>query len=136
MIELFRKLGKSKWTPWIGTAPFIVAVLSVMLEGRSSRVLGILAFFISIFAGIALGVAAAHFLDTHVLRMSDSSAKRLSSAFSCFGFLFLPALVGSWTNVFLDTGIEMHSLSAHFIWACIAGTIAFWAAPAKPKNGD
>ena len=126
----------SKCLTWIGTVPLIIIPLIMMLDGELWRGLGVLAFFSSMIAGVALGAAVAGLLNAHLLKGSDKLVERLRAGFSAFGFLFLPPLVGSWTNAYLNTGIEMTSLGAHFMWASIAGSIFFCISPVSSDNAD
>ena len=129
LIEFFKRLKKSKWLPWVGMSPFIIFPLVIMLDGEMGRGVGILAFFGSAFVGIALGGFCGKFLNKRVLMRSAEFGERLGAGLACFGFLFLPALIGSWTNTYLDTDIDMHTLGAHFLWACVGGWLFFVVKP-------
>ena len=136
LIEFFKNMEKSKWLPWVGTAPFILIPFVIMFDGEVARGVGILAFFASMWGGIILGGKFARIISTCVFKVSDDVAKRLTAAFCAFGFLFIPVLVGSFTNANLGTDIEMHSLNAHFLWACVGAGIFFCVKPEDPKaNG-
>mgnify|MGYP001791698286 CR=1 FL=1 len=65
--------------------------------------------------------------------MFANVAKRVTGAFTAFDFLFAPVLIGSFTNANLGTEIEMHSLSAHFLWACFGAAIFFTITPEDSK---
>jgi hypothetical protein len=134
LIEFFKKLEKSKWLQWVGTAPFILIPIAVMFGGEVSRGAGILAFFASMWVGIALGGKFAHFVATHLLKTSEDIGKRITAGGCAFGFLFLPVLVGSFTNSNLGTSIEMHSLGAHFLWACVGAGIFFCVSPSADEK--
>lgn len=131
LVELFKKLENSKWLRWVGTAPFIIFPLFIMINGEMWRGIGILAFFASVLLGIVLGNKIAWIFTTHVKAASEAFRKRLSTALSAFGFLFLPPVVGNWSNTYLGTEIEMHSLGVHFVWACAVGVIAFYVKPSS-----
>ena len=133
LIEFFKKLEKLKWLPWVGTAPFILIPIVIMFNGEVARGVGFLAVFASSFGGIILGGKIAQIISTRVFNVSDDVAKRLTAAFCAFGFLFIPVLVGSFTNANLGTDIEMYSLSAHFLWACVVAGIFFCVTPEDPK---
>lgn len=124
-IDFFKNLKNSKWLPWVGVSLFILMPLVVMFHGEMWQWLGISAFFGSMWVGISSGGYIARFITSHFLATSEETRKRLSIAFSAFGFLFLPAVVGSWANTYLNTNIDMHSLGAHFLWACVVGTLLF-----------
>jgi hypothetical protein len=133
LIKFFRKLGTSRWLPWVGTAPFLLMPVAIMFGGEVSKGLGYLAVFASIWVGITLGAKVAQIVSTRIFKVSEDVAERLTAAFCAFGFLFVPVLVGSFTNANLGTEIGMHSLRAHFIWACVGAGIVFWVIPEDPK---
>lgn len=134
LIGFFKKLEKSKWLPWVGTAPFILIPLFVMFGGEVSRGTGILAFFASMWLGIFIGGRFAFIISTHVLKTSEDIRERLTAAFSVFGFLFIPVLVGLFANAHLGTHIEMHSTGVHLLWACVAAAICFCINPEQSEN--
>lgn len=134
LIKFFEKLKKSKWLPWVGTAPIILIPIAIIFGGEVSRGAGILAFFASMWVGIILGGKFAHIVSTHLLKTSEDINKRMTAGGCTFGFLFLPALVGSLTNANLGTRIEVHSLGAHFLWACVGAGIFFYLSPEKPAD--
>jgi hypothetical protein len=78
LIEFFKKLEKSKWLPWVGTAPFILIPIVIMFDGELARGVGILAFFASMWGGIILGGKFAQIISTRVFNVSDDVAKRLA----------------------------------------------------------
>jgi hypothetical protein len=133
-IEFLKKLEKSKWLPWVGTAPFILVPVGIMFGGEVAQGAGVLAFFASCWVGILLGGKLARVISTHFLRTSEDFAKRLSGAFSAFGFLFLPVLVGSFANANLGTTIGLHSVGAHFLWSCVGAALFFSVDPSSPKD--
>ena len=110
------------WLVWIA----ILAAVSVyiMLNDQPSRGIGLLVFLSSLYVGILLGSLVGHFLGL-ALRLPAPVCARLSASLSAFGFLFLPSLVGTWTNAHLNTGIEIPSLVLVFLWACIGGGVFF-----------
>ncbi len=130
------KLEKSKLLPWVGTSPFILIPIAIIFGGEVSRGAGILAFFASIWVGTILGGKFAHIVSTHLLKTSEGINKRMTAGGCAFGFLFLPAIVGSFTNANLGTSIEMHSLGTHFLWACVGAGIFFCVSPEKPSDGN
>ncbi len=136
LIKFFEKLEKSKWLPWVGTAPFILIPIAVIFDGEVSRGAGILALFASFWVGIILGGKFAHIVSTHLLKTSEDIDKRMTAGGNAFGFLFLPVLVGSSTNAYLGTSIDMHSLGAHFLWACIGAVIFFCVSAENPEDGS
>lgn len=125
LTEFFKKLEKSKWLPWVVTAPLILIPLALMFGGELSRGVGLFTFFASMWVGIILGSKLALLVSTRIFKASEDLAERLDAAFGAFGFLFLPVLVGLLTNANLGTEIAMHSLSAHFLWACVGAGIFF-----------
>ena len=133
LVEFFEKLENSKWLPWVGMTPFILIPVVIMFGGEVPKAVGIFAFFASMWAGIYLGGGFARVVFTQFFRVSANGAKRLIAAFSAFGFLFAPVLVGSFTNTNLGTEIEMYSLSVHFLWACFGAAIFFTITPEDSK---
>ncbi|MEX0306317.1 MAG: hypothetical protein AB3N12_02920 [Ruegeria sp.] len=136
LIKFFKKMEQSKWLPWAGTAPFILIPVAIIIGGEVSRGAGILAFFASMWVGIILGGKFSHIVSTHLLKTSDDTSKRMTAGGCAFGFLFLPVLVGSFANANLGTSIEIHSLGAHFLWACVGAGIFFFVSPEKPADGS
>ena len=136
LIKLFKKLEKSTWLPWVGTAPFIVIPIAIVFGGEVSRGTGILAFFASMWLGIILGGKFAHIVSTHLLKTSKNIDKRMTAGGCAFGFLFLPVLVGSFANANLGTSIQMYSLGAHFLWACVGAGVFFCVSPEKPADSS
>lgn len=125
--EFFKMLKKSKWLSWFSLAPFIITPIVVVFNGEMLQGVGILAFFGSMWLGVVLGGTIARVITARFLTASESFGEGLTAAFCAFGFLFVPALVGSWTNTYLNTDIKMYSLAAHFLWACLGGGIFFVA---------
>ncbi|WP_299722199.1 hypothetical protein [uncultured Tateyamaria sp.] len=134
LIEFFKKLGKSKWLHWVGTAPFILIPIVIFFGGDVSRGVGILAVLASMWIGVILGGKFALIISTFLLKSSEDIGKRLEVAFCAFGFLFLPVLVGTFTNANLGTDIEMSSMAAHFLGACIGAGIFFCISPEDSDN--
>lgn len=95
-----------------------------------------LAFFASLWVGLILGGKVALVISSSFLKSFEDIGKRLTSALSIFGFLFLPALVGSFTNAKLSTSIELHPIGVHFLWACFAAGIAFFVSPEHFEKGN
>lgn len=133
LIEFFEKLEKSKWLPWVGTAPFFVLPVAIIFGGEVSKGLGHLAFVASIWVGTIFGTKFAQFVSTRIFKASEDVAGRLTAAFGVFGFLFAPVLVGSFTNANLGTDIGMASLSEHLIGAFVGAGIGFCVTPEGPK---
>ncbi|WP_133489032.1 hypothetical protein [Aliiroseovarius marinus] len=129
IVKFFENLEKSRWLPWVGTAPFIIAPLAIMYYGEMWRGIGFALFVVSIWLGIASGGFLARLISARMLSASPDTAKRLSGAGNVFGFLFLPPAVGHWTNTHLDTEIGLHPLGAHLLWACIASGVAYFITP-------
>ena len=94
-----------------------------------------LAFFASMWVGIILGGKFGDMVSTHLLKTSKNINERMTAGGGAFGFLVLPVLVGSFTNATLGTSIEMHSLGAHFLWACVGAGIFFCISSEKPADG-
>ena len=136
LIKFFKRLEKSTWLPWLGMATFILLPIAVMFGGEVSRGAGILAFFASAWVGIILGGRLAHIVSTRFLKSSEDVGKRMVAGGCAFGFLFLPVLVGLFTNANLGTSIEMHSFGAHFLWACVGAGIFFCVGPEKPEDSS
>lgn len=134
LIKFFEKLEKSKWLPWVAIAPFILTPIAVMFGGEVSRGAGLLAVFASMWVGIALGGKFAHFVSVHLLKTSEDVKKRMIASGFAFGLMFIPVLVGSFTNTYLGTSIEMHSLGGHFLWACIGAGIFFCVGPEETTD--
>jgi hypothetical protein len=106
----------------------------MLAEAQWQRGLGILAFLSSMYVGIALGSFVGHVLAREVFKLSPDYGQRFKAALSAFGFLFLPPLVATWTNVRFDTGIEIAPIWHHFIWACIGGMIFFLSKPSASET--
>lgn len=134
MIELLRRIGRAKWLPWVGMSPFFLIPLYMMLAGKPWPGLGILAFLSSMYGGILFGGFLGRALNRYVLRRSADFGQRLAAGLSGFGFLFLPPIVGFWSNHHLGTDIEMASLWLHFLWACVGGAAFFCAKPPEPET--
>jgi len=131
LAEFFRKLGKSKWLPWVGKAPLFVFLILVIIDGEVPHEVVVLAGLLSLWIGVFLGVQFGLFISTCLLRASEEFGERLQGAFAVFGFLVLPALVASSTIGNLGIG---RSFGAHFLGACVVSGIAFCVAP-KPPDG-
>jgi len=126
---LFRSLKNSSWWASLGLRSLGVVWLFPLLGGDVWFGLGITAFFASMFAGIGIGGFVGRNLKLPFPNLTDDCLERLAAGGSIFGFLFLPPLVGSWTNAYLGTDIEMHSLGAHFLWACICAGLGYYFGP-------
>jgi len=124
-IEFCKKLEQSKLLPWVGVVFFIIGPLVIMYNGATFQVVGILLFFGSAFAGVAMGRTIGNFLGKKIFIRSSQLAERLGRGCACFLFLFLPPLVATWTNSFLHTDTEMYSLGVYFLWACFGGVMFF-----------
>jgi hypothetical protein len=135
LIEVFKKIEKSKWLPWVGTAPFFIIPIVIIFRGEVARGVGFLAFFACMWVGIILGGKLGLIISTHLLKTSEDVGKRLGAAFGAFGFLFLPVLVGSFANANLGAEIAMHSTGAHFLWACIGAVIFFFCSDQSENGG-
>lgn len=129
LTEVFKKLEKSKWLPWFGIAPFVLFPVATMFGGQVSRGIGILAFFASMWLGIFIGGKFAIVISTYCGNISEDIGKRLSHAFSVFGFLFCPVLVGLFTNAHMGTDIGLQSFGAHFLSACFGAGVIFCVTP-------
>jgi len=134
LIKFFEKLEKSRWLPWVGTAPFLIIPIAIMYGGEVSRGAGILAFFVSMWVGVILGGKFAQIVAAHLLKTSEDVGKRMTAGGGAFGFLFLPVLIGLFTNSNLGTSIKMHSLGAHFLWACVGAGIFFCLSPSTDEK--
>lgn len=134
LVEFFKRLATAKWLPWLGMLPLIAAPLIVIYGGETWRGLGVFLFIASAFLGVAIGTLLVRLLGTSILKNQGGLRRRMSAALSCFGFLFLPPLVGSWTNSYMNTEIEMHSLNAHFVWACVGAGSFFCISPSVDEK--
>jgi hypothetical protein len=132
--NFFKRIGKSKILPWLGMTPFLIFPAVSLKNGEVWQALAGIAFFGSAFASIAIGPVLGRVLNKHVLKRSSELEERLSAGLVAFSFLFIPALVGSWSNAHLDTSIEMYSLGLHFVWACVGGIVFFSIKAPKPKE--
>ena len=129
LMNFFKKLEESKWLPWVGILPFVILPFLVVLDGETARGIGIFAFFASAFVGILWCGNLGGFIAERVLKASENLTSRIAAAFSAFGFLFLPVLVGTYTNANMGTDIDMHSIGAHFLWACCGAALFFSVSP-------
>lgn len=134
LIDLLKRLSKSRWFVWAGLSPIALFVVAGVASGKAWPALGGLAFFGSMFAGIALGGLAASRLNILFFKDNPAIGNRLTTAFQAFGFLSLPAIVGWWANTYLAAGIEMASLREHLFWACAISVVAFCLRPAEPER--
>jgi hypothetical protein len=134
LTEFFKKLGKSKWLPWLSISPFIFVPLAIIFGGEVSRGIGFLAFFASMWAGVFLGGKFALVASKYLLKTSVDVSKRLSAAFSAFGFLFLPVLVGLFTNAYMGTDIGIQSIGTHFLSACFGAAVFFSISPENTES--
>ena len=129
LVEFFKKLEKSKWLPWVGMLPFVILPLLVVIDGEAARGVGMFAFLASTFLAGFLGGKLGAFIAERILEASENLTSRIAAAFSAFGFLFLPVLVGTYTNANLGTNIDMNSIGAHFLWACCGAALFFSVSP-------
>jgi hypothetical protein len=127
-------LKKSSWWAWLGLLLLFVVCLAPLLGDDAWLGLGTSAIFASVFAGIGIGGFVGRNLKLPFPNLSDDCLERLAAGGSIFGFLFLPPLVGSWTNAHLGTDIELHSLGAHFLWACICAGLGFNFGSSTPDD--
>ncbi len=93
-------------------------------------------FFASVWLGVFLGGKSAQVVCTHLLKTTEGFTQRLSIAFGAFGFLFLPVLVGLFTNANMGTDIGMHSLGAHFLWACVGAGFFFYISSENTEDNN
>lgn len=133
-LALLHKLKKSKLLFWLAMSPFFFGPVILVLRGEPWRALAALAFFGSMFAGIALGKPLARFLNRRVLKQPAEFYRRLSVGLSAVLFLAFPSLVASGTNTLLITEIEMYPLWLHLLWACFGGSLFFWLASVAPER--
>lgn len=124
-MNFFKRLGANPWLPWLGALPFVAVPVLIVIDGDGWRGLGLIAVFGSLYVGISVGRSVGASLNRHLLKKPVDFENRLGAAFSCFGFLFLPPVVASLTNMHLGTGIGMHSLSGYFVWACMGACFFF-----------
>jgi hypothetical protein len=133
-IELLWKIRRAKWLPWVGMSPFLFIPLYAVFTGRTWPGLGLLAFFSSFYGGILLGRFLGSVLSNYVFRRSQDFGQRLAGGLSGFGFLFLPTVVGLWSNSHLGTDIGLAPLWQHFLWACVGGAIFFCTKLQDPET--
>lgn len=131
--RFFKKYVSLIWLPWLFVAPILFFALVPFSDGNISKSFGMLAFFVSIFFGIALGPAFSEFLNKHLHFEGTDIKKRLSSAISVFGFLGLPPAVGAWSNKNLGTEIGLEPLALHFHGAFLGALLSF---SISPKDSD
>lgn len=128
-MNFFKKLEETKWLPWVGMLPFIILPLLVVLDGEPARGVGIFAVFASAFVAVLLCGKLGAFTAERALKASENLTSRIAVAFSAFGFMFLPVHVGTYTNANMGTDIDMHSIGAHFLWACCGAVLFFSVSP-------
>ena len=129
LMNFFKKLEESKWLPWVGMSPFVILPLLVVLDGEAARGIGIFVFLASAFAAVFFFGKLGVWIAKRLLKASENVTNRVAAAFSAFGFLFLPVLVGTYTNANMGTDIDMHSIGAHFLWACCGAALFFSVSP-------
>lgn len=129
LMEFFKKLEKSKWLPLVGMSPFIIFLLLMVLDGEAALGVGIFAVFASAFVAVLLCGKLGAFIAERALKASENLTSRIAAAFSAFGFLFLPVLVGTYTNANMGTDIDISSIGAHFLWACCGAVLFFSVSP-------
>jgi hypothetical protein len=134
LIEFHKKLEKSKWLRWVGIAPLVIFPMIYQFNVKMWQGIGLLIFLGNMWAGVTLGRIFGRFLNKHLLKQSSELGQRLDAGFADFGFLFLPPLAASWTNTYLNTGIKLHNLGTHFLWACVGGGIFFCVKPSASKS--
>ena len=132
-LEVFRKLAKSKWLPWVGMAPFVIIPVVMMFGGETFQGIAVLALIASMWAGIILGDKFTYLVAGRVLKANEQTVKRARSAGTAFGFLFVPASVATFLDATLGTEILSHPLSVHFLWACAGAALFDFAASRHPK---
>ncbi|WP_299728988.1 hypothetical protein [uncultured Tateyamaria sp.] len=129
LIAWLEKIESSKYTRVLVLVAFVLLIVMVLLKGSLGNTLAalvlVVVWFGSACAGIVMGGMLARLLNTQVLKKPAKFAKRLAASFSCFGFLFLPALVGFAANLTLNADIAMYALGTHFLWAIVGGGLFF-----------
>ena len=133
LIELLRKLGKSKWPPLIGLAMFLFFTLYLII-GQKWQGLGFLIFLGSFYLGAWLGGKFGQILNDRMLKQPVEIGQSLIAGFSGFGFLFLPPVIGLWANTYVNFQISVQPLGVHLFWACVGGTILFIAKSLSSKH--
>ena len=116
-----------KWIGWLGASAIVLVALLMVPGATTTQAIDFLLLFGSLYAGSALGRYIARIVTAKILRTSSEIGKRMSAAFSTFGFLFLPTFVITWSNANLGTEIKLMSPAAHFLWACVGAGIAYFA---------
>ena len=129
ILRFFTKSKKSKWLPWVYEALITFLVAGNLLLGDYLNNIGSLAYFGSMFLRLFIGGEFAHYFSVRVLNTTADTTERFSSAGAIFTLFFLPALVGIFTNRYLDTNIELEPLRFYFLWACLAAGVFFLFIP-------
>ncbi|MEP4249308.1 hypothetical protein [Tateyamaria sp.] len=128
LIAWIERIENSKHTRRLAAVAFILLIVAVVLDGRFGIVLQALVLVVSFFGSACVGVVIGGFLarqlNNQILKRSTEFGKRLAAGFSVFGFLFLPALVGFWANLYLNAGIVMYSLEASILLALLGGGLS------------
>ncbi|MEP2891454.1 hypothetical protein [Tateyamaria sp.] len=128
LIAWIERIENSKHTRRLVAVAFILLIIAVVLDGSFGTVLKALVLVVSLFgsacAGIVMGGVLARLLNNQILKRSTEFGKRLTAGFSVFGFLFLPALVGFWANLYLNAGIVIYSLEASILLALLGGGLS------------
>lgn len=119
LIEFFKKVGSSKWLPWIGLTPILIFLVCAIIVGEGLLGIAGVAFLASMPLGVAVGGFAAHRLSRKLFPRKPEIEQRLTQSLSALGFLSLPSFVGWAANSYLDAGIDMYSLKTHLFWACV-----------------
>ena len=133
-MAVIKKSKILKWLPWLGAIPiFLIPVLGAY-NGEAAKGIGVFLSIAGLYVGAAIGVYLGRVLNERFLKQPQEFGERLGHGLAAFGFLFVPALIASWSNTYLETVIGVGSMGIHFLWACVGGTIFFFVR--SPKTDE
>ncbi|WP_058243719.1 hypothetical protein [Thalassovita autumnalis] len=133
MINLFKSQPRAKLLRWLGYTVGLLFLAAVFWHAGASSALDLIILIASLYLGTSIGAKLAYFVSAHLLKVPKDTQQRLVTSGSVFGFLFAPALAGSCANAILGTNIVLHTLSAHFLWACLGAGLFYYIKPDKSE---
>jgi hypothetical protein len=133
LINLFKSLPQAKSLRWVGYTAALLFLAVVFWHAGASTAPDLIILIASLYLGTSIGAKLANLVSAHLFKVPKDTQKRLVASGSVFGFLFAPALAGSCTNAILGTNIVLHTLSAHFLWACLGAGLFYCIKPDKSE---
>lgn len=134
MIEFLRKLQKPKWLHRRDILAIVILSLVFIFTDAIWQYIAVLAIFASAFAGIVVGRLLGWFMNAQFLKRSAEFEQRLSGGFSAFGFVFMPAMIHYYINIYLKSDIGTQYLVEGFFIGCLGGAIFFYFRPTEEEH--